>query len=376
MLTAETYHPAELDDLDVAAWRRLAAGQHDFANPLVGPDFARAVGAVREDARVSVWRADGHPVGFLAYHSRPGGFARPIGAPFSDYHALVAEPGLDSSQALAAAGIAAYRFTNLIDPAGAFQSAVTSQAEAFVIHLESSAEVYLETLRAASPKRFKNYRRLDHKLDREVGELRIVAPDVKPAAFAQLLTWKREQLARTGLHDVLGPAWARQLMCDLFETHERPFAGLMINLYAGDRLVAGHFGVRAGGVFHPWIASADPALAEWSPGQIFLSRAIAAMPDLALDTYDLGSSHEHYKRPYALHTRVVSAGLVTAATPQGRTAQLSDRAWALAEALGPAPVGRLRRRIDAIAAAELSLAARVKGLAMAIAARAMPRESV
>jgi CelD/BcsL family acetyltransferase involved in cellulose biosynthesis len=367
MLSADTLHPSELAEPDIAAWRALQAAAPAFANPLLGPDFARAVGAVREDARVSVFRRDGRVVGVLAYHLRTGGFVRAIGAPFSDYHALLAEPGLTAAAALAAAGLTAFRFTGLIDPHAAFEA--TSEAEAFVIHLGAGAEAYLEALRAQSPKRFKNYRRLDHKLDREVGPLRMVAHDADRAAFDQLIAWKRDQLTRTGMHDVLAADWTRRLMADLFEAQDGPLRGLMINLYAGDRLVAGHFGVRAGAYYHPWIASTDPELAAWSPGQVFLTRAIAAMPDLGLLTYDLGASHEHYKRPYALTTRRVGEGLATAGTAQGRVAQLSEQAWILAGGVAR-PVARLRRRLDSIAAAELSLAGRARGLATAIAARA------
>ena len=372
MLSAETFHPRELAEPDAAAWRAIQAAHVDFADPLMGPDFARAVGRVRADARVSVFRQGGCAVGFLAYHLRPGGFVRAIGAPFSDYHALVAEPGLSAAEALAAAGVTAFRFTGLVDPHGAFEA--TSDLEAFAITLDGDAEAYLETLRAQSPKRFKNYRRLDHKLDREVGALRVVAPDQDPVAFQQLIAWKRDQLIRTGVHDVLRTDWTRGLMADLFETRVGQMRGLMINLYAGDRLVAGHFGVQAGDYYHPWIASTDPELAAWSPGQVFLTRAIAAMPGLGLRTYDLGASHDHYKRPYALTTRRVAEGLDTASTAQGRVAQLSEQAWVLAGGVA-SPVARLRRRLDSIVASELSLAGRARGLATAIAARTMTLET-
>ena len=370
MLRAETCHPADLALADVDAWRALCAKRPEFASPLLGPEFARAVGEMRADARVAVWRWDDKPVGFLAYHRRPGGFARPIGAPLSDYHAVVSCGALDMPKALAAAGISAYRFTGLVDPLHAFEAGVATRPEAYVIQLESDAEAYLEALRAASPKRFKNYRRLDHKLDREVGALEIVAPDHSQDAFDRLIAWKREQLARTGVHDFLAPDWTRGLMQVLFQRRDGDFQGLMVNLYAGGRLVAGHFGVRLGGVYHPWIASTDPELAAWSPGQLFLLRAIAAMPDLGLRTYDLGPGHDHYKRPYALAVRTVAEGLIGAATPAGRTAEAAQAVWTLAGADGAGVAGRLRRRLDAIATTELTLAGRAMGLASALAARA------
>lgn len=366
MLTAQTLHPSELEASDIAAWRGFCVAGGPFDNPLLWPDFALAVGDVREDARVAVWRRDGVPVGFLAYHLRPGAFGRPIGAPFSDYHALVGELDLNVGEALALVGLSAYRFTGLIDPAGAFQSAAGGGQEGFLIKLESGAEDYLETLRAASPKRFKNYRRLDSKLGREVGDLKIVAPDHSQAAFDAMIEWKRDQLRRTGMHDFLRPDWSLSLLQSLFERREGEFQGLMIGLYAGDELVAVHFGVRGGGVYHPWLASTSPEHATWSPGQVYLLRAIAAMPGLGLTTYDLGLGHDHYKKPYALSMRPVTSGLATAAGSVGQAAKVSERAWQMAGAEGKGLVGRLRRRMDLIATVELSLAGRARGFAEAI----------
>lgn len=370
MLSAETVHPARLGHAEAAAWRALCAREADFSNPLLGPDFAEAVAEVRSDARVTVWRRGDQPVAFLAYHLRPGGYARPIGAPLSDYHGLVSGEPIDIAEALAVAGLKAYRYTGLSDPYGSFAAPSERMRDGFVIQLDGSADDYVEQLRAQSPKRFKNYRRLDHKMSREVGELEVIAPDPSQAAFEQLIAWKREQLARTGGHDFLRPDWTRVLLRNLFHRTSGPLQGLMINLYADGRLVAGHFGVRLGDFYHPWIASTDPELAAWSPGQVFLLRAIAAMPGLGLDTYDLGPGHEHYKRPYCLTTRRIADGLATAASPAGRAAAASERAWAWAGAHKGGAVERLRRRLDAIATVELSFQDRARSLASALAAKA------
>ena len=98
--------PSDLSALEQAAWRAFQAASPAFGDPLFGFDFALAVGAVRDDAHVAVYRRGGRIVGFLAHHRRPSGFARPIGAPFCDYHALISAPGeaIDGARALAAAG--------------------------------------------------------------------------------------------------------------------------------------------------------------------------------------------------------------------------------------------------------------------------------
>ena len=85
--SAEVCHPSALSDRDLQAWRELQQGAAGFHSPLLGPGFARAVGEVRGDTRVAVWRRGGRAIGFLPHHIRPGRLARPVGGPFSDYHA-------------------------------------------------------------------------------------------------------------------------------------------------------------------------------------------------------------------------------------------------------------------------------------------------
>lgn len=370
MLIAESHHAAALSAEDVAAWRALCAAHPAFASPLLGADFTQTVAEVRDDARVAIWRREGRAVGFLPHHLRPGGFARPIGSPFSDYHALISDGPIDGPAALAVAGLSAFRFTGLVDPFGVFADQTTARSHGFVIALDGSADDYLEALRAQSAKRFKNYRRLTSKIEREVGELTIKAPDTSQDAFDLLLDWKQAQLNRTGLHDFLAADWARELLVRLYAQRTGDFQGMVFGLYAGGRLIAGQFGVRLGEVFHPWIASTDPQMGAWSPGQLFFLQAIAAMPAAGLTVYDLAGGHEHYKRPFALSTRQIGEGVATAASAAGRTARMSEAAWALAGANRDGPTASLRRRLDIIAATELSLAGRAKGLAAAFAGRA------
>jgi CelD/BcsL family acetyltransferase involved in cellulose biosynthesis len=374
MLDVETLHPRALAEADLRTWRDMAAADLAFSSPLLGPDFANAVGAVREDARVAVIRRGGETLGFLAHHRRPGAMARAIGSPLSDYHGLVSRSaaGLRGPEVLRAAELTAFRYTGLVDPFGVFGP--NEHRLAHVIALgNTDAETYLEAVRAASPKKIKNWRRLDNKLEREIGDVELVGPDRSREAFDQLIAWKREQLERTGVHDFLRPEWTRNLLLDLFQKQTGPFQGLMINLYAGGHLVAGHFGVRLDGVFHPWIASTNPAYGDWSPGQIFFMRAIAAMPGLNLHRYDLGPGHDHYKGAYALSQVEIGEGTATAATVAGRVASSLDGVMALAGSRGAGPVGRLTRRMDAIASVELTMGGRMRGLVDAFANQAQRR---
>jgi CelD/BcsL family acetyltransferase involved in cellulose biosynthesis len=364
-LTADVLRPSELSGADIAAWRRFQALEPAFGNPLLGVDFAQAVGAVRADARVAVFRRGGDTVGFLAHHRRPSGFARPIGAPFSDYHALItdARSPLRQGEALAAAGIGRLRLTGLVDPFHGLDDGVTERAWASRIVLADTEEAYLDELNRRSRNRLKNHRRYRRGLEQAIGPVRLVADDRDPAAFERLAAWKRRQLRLTGAHDFLGVDWTTALMRRLFDTRKPGFGGLMISLYAGDRLVAAHFGVRQGDWYHPWLGAFDPELKAYSPGLVHQMAAIGAMPELGLRTYDLGASNTHWKRMFTADGVWIGAGLATGPSLGGRIAKAGDRVWRQPLA------GRVRARLDQIASLELTLGGRLQGAAHALTAR-------
>ena len=365
MIQAEVRHPRDLSEREVEVWRGFCAADPAFSNPLLGPDFARLVGEARPDARVAVLSRRGEIVGFLPFHGRSGALAQPIGAAFSDYHALVCAPGarIDGAEALAAAGVSGLRFAGLIDPHGAFPAAEPCESEGFVIAPPAGPDGYYAALQAENPKRFKNWRRLQNKLEREWGEVALASEAGSEETLDQLIAWKREQFHRTGAHDVFRPEWARRLFRSILAA-EGDARGVLITLRAGGRLAAGHFGLAVGGGAHAWLSVIDPEGASCGPGQVLTLRLAEIMPSLGLSSYDLSPGYAHYKAPFATGTVAVRQGLVTAAGRAGAAARSMNAAWALAgrhEA-----VGRLRRRLDQINAAETSAGGRVRGMVEAI----------
>ena len=92
MVQVDIIRPEALSDAERDAWAAFQQATPAFASPLLSAGFTDLVGAVREDVAVAVARRDGQIVGFLPHHRRPFRFARPVGAPFSDYHAFVSAP--------------------------------------------------------------------------------------------------------------------------------------------------------------------------------------------------------------------------------------------------------------------------------------------
>lgn len=351
-LNVETASPTALHADDVSRWQAIQKTVPGLGNPLFSPQFARVVARYRDDTRVAVARdADGAAYAFLPYQHRPNDLGRPLGAPFGDYQAVVTESlaGFDLQTFLSGAGIRTFAFSGLVAPDVVPATASLPTAVSYQVALDGSATDYLEALRAGSPKRYKNWRRLGHKTEREIGPLSMVAPDRDPAILRQLLDWKAAQMVRTGVTNVLRPDWVRGMMAELLETSDDGFGGLMITMWAGRTLLAGHFGIRLGGVFHPWMAAINPDYQAYSPGQTFILSAIGEMNQLGLTTYDLGTGHAHYKEPFCNVFPEVASGVVDSATGTARPPQRSL-------------VGRLFSRIDHIASVELTLGGRIGGV--------------
>ena len=74
------------------------------------------------------------------------------------------------------------------------------------------------------------------------------------------------------------------------------FAGMLSLLYAGKRLVAGHFGMRGRFAWHYWFPAYDPEMAKYSPGLILLLKMAEHAPSLGVRTIDLGLGMSLYKQ--------------------------------------------------------------------------------
>ena len=80
--------PQQLSDLDWAAWAQMRAENPDIRSPYFHPDYTRLLAELRPDVRiVSQYDANGTPIAFLPVQGKR--FARPVGSPMSDYHAII-----------------------------------------------------------------------------------------------------------------------------------------------------------------------------------------------------------------------------------------------------------------------------------------------
>ncbi len=367
MLTCDLIKAQSLTARDEALWREMTQATPAFASPLLSPDFTRAVADARPDTLVAVFRDGGKTVGFLPHHRRPGAFARPAGAPFADYSALITFPDtrLCGEAALRAAGLKAFQAIGLVDPHGVFGPPESLQGgeveEAYGIDLR-----FDETTNNVNKKLSKNINRLRRHAAEAMGEVRVVTGDLDPSHFARALELKQAQVRDNGLHDFLGAPWVQAFLNNLFTADRNGLHGYLVTLMAGDTPMLFHYGVRLGDRAHPWVSSYDAAFAAYSPGQIFLQDCQPALKADGVSYYDLSTGQGHYKTAFCnthfpvTHTRLYGAQ----AQFNARLAKAAGRAQTAMGGAGQA-LARLNRRIDQIACLELDTVSRLKGVAYA-----------
>ncbi|MFD3944490.1 GNAT family N-acetyltransferase [Streptomyces sp. NPDC058579] len=308
--------PRELGPREIEAWRELRGKSGAPENPFMGPEFALAVAAVRPRVRVAVWWEDGEPVGFFPYEKGAFGHGRAVGLGVSDCQGAVLRPGLAPSPRalLRLCGLSAWEFDNLEDGQGAFLGGSGGAPEAFaspVIDVGRGYAAYEEALRGQSPKFLKTTLAKERRLGRQVGPLRFVFDERDPAALRTLMEWKSAQYRRTGRRDRFAKEWINGLVRGLHALREPGCSGVLSVLYAGERPIAAHFGLRSRTVLSCWFPSYDPEFAKYSPGLVLHLRMAEAAAAAGIGMLDLGRGAAEYKDALKTGELTVYEGSVT-----------------------------------------------------------------
>ncbi|MGW6567314.1 GNAT family N-acetyltransferase [Streptomyces sp. NPDC054975] len=306
--------PGELTAGAVGAWRELRgkAGRPD--NPFMGPEFTLAVGAVRPRVRVAVWWEDGEPVGFFPYEKGPFGHGRAVGLGVSDCQGAVLRPGLAPSPRalLRLCGLSAWEFDNLEEGQALLGGRPAFEAFASpVIAIGDGYAAYEDVLRVQSPKFLKTTLAKERRLGRQVGAVRFVFDERDPGALRTLMEWKSAQYRRTGRRDRFAKEWINALVRHLHALREPGCSGVLSVLYAGERPVAAHFGLRSRTVLSCWFPSYDPEFAKFSPGLVLHLRMAEAAAAAGIGLLDLGRGDAEYKDALKTGELTVYEGSVT-----------------------------------------------------------------
>lgn len=328
-LRCEVVTPAELGAPERARWAEIRQASPELASPFFAYEFTASVAAARADARVAVLERDRAIVGFLPFHAGRTAIGRPIGTKLSDYQGAIVEPSVEWSapELVRLAGLRAYSFDHLVAAQAPFRPFFARVDVSPVIDLSEGYEAYLrgqreagrdDGLREAAKKR----RRLERRF---AVRFELHEPDRR--AVATLLCWKSEQYRRTGVFDVLSRPWVIAVLERLHATQTDELAGVLSCLYADEKLIAVHFGIRAGCVLHSWFPAYDVEYAKLSPGLVLLQAIVEAAPAHGIRTIDLGKGSETYKDRLANRAIELGAGSLELDRASALAARLARAAW-------------------------------------------------
>ncbi|WP_329399484.1 GNAT family N-acetyltransferase [Streptomyces melanogenes] len=289
--------PGELNAGELDLWREIRAKSGAPANPFMEPEFTLAVAHVRPSARVAVVRDGGEPAAFFPFEKGRFGRGRAIGLGVSDCQGIVARPELrlDAEELLRACSLSVWEFDNLEAGQELFVRGAADSYPSFVVDVGAGYEAYESGLRERSPKFFRTTAAKERRLGRQAGEVRFVFDERDPAALRQLMAWKSAQYRRTGRRDRFAQDWISTLVRYLAHTGAPGCSGVLSVLYAADRPVAAHFGLRSRTVLSCWFPSYDPEFAKYSPGLVLHLRMAGAAAAAGIGVLDLGRGAAEYK---------------------------------------------------------------------------------
>ncbi len=336
--------PADLGRREISAWHGLQDQSAGLRNPFLCPEFAIAVSFSRPDARVAVIEDGSEPIGFFPFELGKLGVGLPIGAGISDCQGLVAGPDarVDAAALLRGCGLSVWHFDHLVagaQPFAAYQAAVAASP---VVDLTHGFDRYAELLWARSSRLRSDLGRKTRKLEREAGPLRFELDVRDPADLRTLMGWKSDQYRRTGRADRFDHPWIVGVTDALFASRpdvDQPdandwgggFRGALSMLYAGDKPVAGHFGLVNAGVLSEWFPAYDASYSKYSPGLIQLIRMSQEAAWLGVRLIDLGKGDKQYKEQLKSYDLTVAEGTATgrSALALAHRARLAPPRWAV-----------------------------------------------
>jgi len=291
-----------------------------LANPFLSPEFAMAVGRFRPGAQVAVLTEGQSITGFFPFERRRLDAGVPICGWLTPCQGVIHAPGAewDPRELLRGCRISAWRFDNLIadqQPFKAYHSAIVPSA---IIDLSGGFEAYYAKLRVKSPRFCRELARRARKLEREFGELRIVADSRDTNVLRTLMAWKSEQYRQTSHVDRFEQPWLVELLDILMATRSPQLSGTLSVLYAGDQLAAAQFGLRTETLLVGWFIGHEATLGKYSPGLIHVKGLAEEMAAAGTRAIDMGGgAKNYYKETMKSYDSFVAQGAVTSRSVLG-----------------------------------------------------------
>jgi CelD/BcsL family acetyltransferase involved in cellulose biosynthesis len=296
-------HHSELTSQHIDKWSSIQRAENAFESPFFRPEFTNLAGKVWRRTEVGIIERDGIPVGFLPFERDVLGIAKPVAASVSDFEGIITHPDMPiSAQQLVADFRLSYiEFNHLIASQAVWAPYHVRTGPSPSVDLASGYETYHASRYADSGYR-KLIRELERKAERlqqDCGSLRVEFECQDTNVFDWLVHHKAQQYVNKGHANVLTVPGVLEFLRSIQQMNAPFFAGMLSALFAGDRLIAAHMGMRSESVWHYWFPVYDESFSKYSPGLLLLMRMIQKAPTIGMRKIDLGKGDALYKQRLA-----------------------------------------------------------------------------
>lgn len=300
---------AEIGPELVERWLALQRSNPQLASPFFHPSFLKCVARVKRSVEVAVIEDRGEVVGVFPFERSGLVLGVPAGNKLSDYHGIVgaSDLELDPTELLRACKLIAWDFTHVPMSQSFVKAGIRQRISSPYLDLTQGYDAYESRLAASGSDLSKRVAYLERRLVREVGAIRYTVHERNADVIDQILAWKRQKYSESGSAHAHSTS---ALLRNIHSMQSDSFAGILSTLHAGDRLIAGHFGMRSQDSWHYWFPSYDAEFSKYSPGLILILKMARSAAGLGVRMIDLGGGRSQYKDRLANSNATLFAGSI------------------------------------------------------------------
>ncbi len=312
-MNVECVKPDALTIDHIDAWRDLQGRSKTTTSPFFSPSFTIASASVQANIEIAIVKDSGAIVGFLPFQRRRFSAGWPVAWKLNDFHGGIFDDDakIDGEELIRQAGLAAWHFDHLLATQDCFRTGQIIASASPYVDLSDGFDAYLEERKRARSDEIRQTLRKSRKLAREHGGLHFEFSTKDNQVFDTLLDWKQEQLKARKKHNHFQSKWARDLLARMQLGDNEDCRGALSALYAGDQLVAVHFGIHNRHALHWWVNAYNKDFSRYSPGSILLLELTRHAAAEGIQRIDLGKGDEQYKRRFQSDAIELAEGAVS-----------------------------------------------------------------
>jgi CelD/BcsL family acetyltransferase involved in cellulose biosynthesis len=296
-------------------WDAIRATNPRWSSPYFSKEFTKAVARVRDDVEIAVIRKSNEDVavGFLPFQRVTDTHAEPVGGRLNDVHGMIGIELSDSKLVpliMEKVGLKSFGFHAAVLSGDNVDQYEFEPCASHFIDLSQGWDTYRKWIRKHSST-VKRQGQKTRRLEREVGPIRFEFDCTDGETLEQLIDLKRNKYQRTKTFDILSVDWASNLLREVATIDKPEFKGLLSAMWAGDELVACHFGILTGEILHYWFPTFDNQYNKYSPGTELILRVAEQAAAQGVTKVDFGYGDDPYKFKFCNQQESLSCGRFT-----------------------------------------------------------------